>query len=106
MAADFSRLKILGATADRAVECMREKGVMPAKPHYKEPSQYTVELREDGALFVDEIGRNEGVMSAIKPADRENPAAMITPEVSAVGPGVERLRQKAIACAVKGIAGP
>jgi hypothetical protein len=113
MPKDFSKLKLEGATADQAVDCMRKDGVMPHSPDFENPSHSTVVIREDGAVFVKETGSHADSKdfkleyeSAIKPASGEKPAEMVTPEVAAAGPGVERLRQRAIACAVKGIGGP
>jgi hypothetical protein len=113
MSNDFSKLKLEGATAAQAVDCMRKDAILPRRAYFERPSHSIVEMRENGDVVVDEFGSMNDAKdkmlvreTAITPASGGNLAEIITPEVEAVGPGVEPLRQRAIACAVKGIGGP
>jgi hypothetical protein len=124
----YDTLKLQGATADAAVDCMRREGVMPSKPAFAGPQHQTVDLNQDGQIVIrksdgdsnprtgHEAGsfmRPEGYTTKHGSYMSNDPsnydvqttgrAAVSTLEVEATGPAAETMRQKAVACAVKSL---
>ncbi|MGO9769558.1 MAG: hypothetical protein ACLPSW_08405 [Roseiarcus sp.] len=104
---NISTLKLEGAKADFAVDCMRKAGVMPSKSAYDVSIGTTVKVDASGQVAITESGTNTGAYSdtdsVMNPADHGRPAEAKTPEVEVTGKIAENMRRKASACAFKSI---
>jgi len=127
MGNDYAKLRLQGSTADSAVKCMKEAGVMPSpQPEGSAltlPSLDTsVRVFENGQVSINEaFGSERYANSYMAPAgdkfafpddgshqkletiDTAHPAEVYTTEVLATGEVAEKMRQKAVACAYKAV---
>jgi hypothetical protein len=106
---NYQSLKLEGAKADLAIDCMRKEQLLPSKALVTGSTKSTVSVDQRGEVDVTIKGDaaaskiyEEGL--DIRPAADGKPADAWTPEVRVVGPPAERMRKKAISCASKGLA--
>jgi hypothetical protein len=120
---DYNQIKketsllLSGATAEAAVDCMRQEGVMPLQPAGTNPqvevndAKGRVEIREDGkksfgkwvadSLYGDPAAPPPILTTVMQGENAGTPAYAKTSEVSAEGPAANKMQQKARTCAFK-----
>jgi hypothetical protein len=106
-AADTDSVRLIQGPAKDAVNCMRDKGMMPVEESLL-PGPYEVEAKADGSVRIQNYGKDGAPGTAdrtygMTPPRDGKPATAFTPTTVVTGPIADEMRKEARTCAFKSI---